>query len=166
MIVVIVSSCSKNPVERNTIVFEAEIRDVQDSLITMMKLLTLLPKRSDNLNINYTIKRGKLYANYSFLKDSIIEVGNPFSPFGGSEKKDFTSLAIYLNKNHISSAYFDESSSLWRFIYRDIPDITYNDSRDIVVLSNKEAKPIELTDKILDKKDRLYLVAPIDAKIR
>lgn len=86
LMIVVIVSCSKNPVGRNTIVFEDEVRNVQDSLIKMMKLLALLPKRSDNLNINYIIKNGKLYANAGYLKGNIIEVGNPYSQFRASEK--------------------------------------------------------------------------------
>lgn len=160
------SSCYKNPIERNTIVFEDEVQHVHDSLIEMLKLLPLLPERSDNLNTNYTINNGALYTNYGFLNDSIVETGDPFARFSVSEKKEFTDLAFYLNKNHISSGYYDESSSIWRFVYRDIPDLTHHDIREIVIISTQDSKLIGVTDTVLDEEGQLYLMAPIDAKIR
>lgn len=166
IIAITLSACYKNSVERNTIVFKDRVGSVQDSLLKIKGLLAKLPERSDNLNINYIIKNKKLYTNYDFSKGSIIEVGNPYGQFKSSEKKDFITLALYLNKNFISAAYFDRNSAVWRFIYREKPDITYNDSRDIVVLTNEEAASIRSKVQVLDQKGKIYLVAPADAKIR
>ncbi|WP_207534482.1 hypothetical protein [Desertivirga arenae] len=156
-------SCYKNPPERNKIVFEDEIKNVQDSLLMMKALLIKLPKRSDILNINYNIKDGKLYVNDSLLNFDYRDALGNLTAF---EKRRFIMLSFYLNKRHISSGYFDEGSNIWRFIYRDLPDITYNDSRNIVLLTNELANSIISTDTILDQKGELYLLAPKDAKIR
>lgn len=164
LIIIIPNSCYKNPIERNQIVFKDKIENVQASILTMKGLLMKLPKRVENLNINYKIKNKKLYVNDQLFDDNFIKVKK--LNFTIAEKKDFLALAQYLNKNHLSAAFFDESAKTWRFIYRDIEDITYDDSRSIAVLDSSKAISIHITDTILDQKGHIFLLAPKDAKIR
>ena len=164
ILIIFANSCYTNPPERNKIVFIDKIEDVQDSLLKMKELLIKLPKRIDSLNTNYRIKNGKLLVNDSLFNDSFIRDSKMI--FTNSEKNNFINLSYYLNKNHLSVAYFDQESEIWRFIYREIPDRDFDDLREITVLDSTNDLSHFKLDTILDEKVKIFLLAPKDAKIR
>jgi len=148
---------------RNKIVFEDEFKDVQDSLVSMKKFLNQLPKRSDRLNVNYIIKNKALYVNEVEVKLGT-STPNALKGISISEQNNFIGLTKYLYKNHISSAYFDQRKKIWRFIYNESSDASFNDVRDIVLVDSGVTEFISSLDTILERKEKLYLLAPVGAK--
>jgi hypothetical protein len=163
--IAIFTSCIMKPNERNKLAFKDKVENVQDSLTKMENLLSRLPKRNDNKNINYYIEDGKLFISDSLINKSFITSSLFSNIYTPGQKKDFLELSDYLNMNFLSSAYFDEADELWRFIYKDFPQRTFNDTRDVCILDYSKVLLLS-RDTILDHKDKVYLLAPKDAKIR
>lgn len=164
-LITIVFSCKRNHKERNELVFQNKFEDVQDSLSKMEKLLSRLPKRTDNKNTNYYIKDEKLFISDSLISKNFITSILLSNVYTLEQKRDFLKLSYYLNENFLSSAYFDESDKLWRFIYKDFPESTFNDCRDVCLLDFSKTLTLS-NDSVLDHKDKIYLLAPKDAEIR
>lgn len=169
-----VSCWYRNPMERNTIVFEDRLEDVRDSMVKIQVFFDKIPEREDVFNRLYEIKEGKLYLNSIYIVDSIDGItpriadgDNAWVNFTADEKEIFNGLATYLNRNHISCAYLDNMSNFWQFCYRELPDEVFNDSRNIVLINNeKELSALRLRDTVLDQKGKLCLIAPKGAVIR
>ncbi len=158
-----------NPVERNHVVFKDQIKNVQDSLIKMRALLKKLPIDIKGLNTRYFFENEVLFINSepcgkidSFKIDTV----KVLSKFSNNEKMQFLILAKYLQRNYITCGYFDLSANLWLFEYRVLPDNTFNDSRSITILSDKEDQLLEPFFRILDRKNMVCLIVSKEAKIR
>jgi hypothetical protein len=164
-IAIFTSSCIRKPNERNKLAFKDKVENVQDSLSKMENLLSKLPKRNDNKNINYYNEDGKLFINDSLINKSFITSSLFSDIYTSGQKKDFLELSDYLNMNFLSSAYFDEADKLWRFIYKDFPQRTFNDTRDVCILDYSKVLLLS-RDTILDHEDKVYLLAPKGVKIR
>ena len=165
LLIIIVCSCREKHTDRNKLIFNDRIDNVRDSLIKLEKLLSLLPQRLDNKNINYYVEHDKL-----FINDSLINTDSTISPtfsnvFTIEQKRSILTLSAYLNRNFLSSGYFDENDKIWRFIYRDFSGKTFDDTRDVCVLNISRNFTLS-NDTILDHKGNVYLLAPIDAKVR
>jgi hypothetical protein len=158
-------SCKKSNSDRNRLIFKNDINSVQDSLIRFKNLLSKLPKRNDNRNVTYSIEDGKLKINDTLIVNYFSKLQHKSKILNLEEIHTFIRISNFLKDNYLTSAYFDEVGKRWRFIYRDFPERTYNDTRDICLLDTSESKSILETDKILEKKNRLYLLAPKDAVI-
>jgi hypothetical protein len=75
-------------------------------------------------------------------------------------------LTMYLAVNHCDSGYLDNYFNNWTFTYRYLPDGDFHDTREIIYLKESDSSKLILHYKILDHKKNIFLVAPIDAKIR
>jgi len=164
--VIVSSSCRKHFPERNKIIFTDDINHIKDSIIKMQEILSELPKRIDNRNVNYNVENGKVYLNDSLLDRKFTPNRVYTGVLTTQQKGELINLAFYLNKNYLSSAYFDKNEKLWHFIYRDFPERTFNDTRDISILDYGRNISVLDMDTILDHKDNVYLLAPEGAKIR
>lgn len=161
-------SCYRNPVERNTIVFKDNVMQVKDSLTRMIYLLKKLPA-NEPCNINYDYDHeGHLAINgCTGVRDSIsLDLKKPLAKFTCNEQNEFISLASYLKQNYISAGFSYYSTKLWAFEYRYLPEGDSNDSRTIMVLNSDEVPLTSTFDKVLDRKNTIYLLAGADAKIR
>jgi hypothetical protein len=158
------ASCYYNPSERNRIEFKDNFTNVQTALFKMEKLIKKLP--SSEVNINYEFKNDSITINDSPKQDSSQYFTNQeLAAFAESERKEFLMLAKYLSNNYISAGYLHYNSDVCLFIYRNLPENTFDDSRNIAFLKDAENTVHKSESKILDKKGCLMLVAPIDAKI-
>lgn len=136
----------------------------------MLALMKKLPKDNiKGLNTNYYFQDDVFYINGdregkmgSFKIDTVKAI----LPFSIAEKKEFLSLAKYLQQNFLTSGYFDRSINLWVFEYRETSDVDFNDSRTITILDNNEDAVLEPLFHILDRKNKICLVVPKEAKIR
>jgi len=159
-------SCYRNPKERNALVFENKIENVQDSINKLIFFLNKFPDNKDGLNKHYIIKENEIYINESLQDLKRNDLNKFLNGFDMHQRNEFTSLIQYLDINYIKSAYFDKQLGLWCFIYRDIEDVDYDDSRIVVFLDNAKLSNTLVGYSILDKKDKLFLIAPKDAIIR
>jgi hypothetical protein len=74
-------------------------------------------------------------------------------------------LSGYLNKNYIRGCYNSFHSNIWFFVYKDLANVDYDDSRDIVVCESAfDTVGLNDRNKIIDKKGKLLLTAAKNAK--
>lgn len=159
------NSCYYNAAIRNKISFNDDFKKVQNALFQMEKLMLKLP--GSEFNTNYQIKNDTIIINDGPGRDNSIKyfTEQGLSVFSPPERKQFIFLARYLEKNGIASAYFQYNSKTCLFTYRQNPEDTFDDSRDISFSKNINDSTIKLECKILDRKDKLVLFAPKEAKI-
>lgn len=169
-----------NPKERNKIVFTDSITSVADSINAMNKMLFKTGRKFSVYGIDVDMKNADRNENVFFLyiddtlnsvhnagiiTDSLLYKSKWLEFIDSSERKRFVNLALYLNKNHLSTCYIE--NELPSYMYR--ADIYMADRQtDLVrhiVFANSEQK-IDLNRyKILDKHRNLYLLADKEAKI-
>ena len=160
------SSCYYNAAERNKISFKDKTNSVEIALLKIEPLIKKLPY-NDDFNINYEVKDNSIVVNNAPGRgDSVNYYTNKaLSVLKVSERIQFVELAKYLKRNNISAGYLYRHSSLCLFTYRENPEDTFDDSREITFLKESDNSIVEDEYKILDKKDLLILIAPKKAKI-
>jgi hypothetical protein len=158
-------SCYYNARVRNKIIFKDDLVSVEKSLFRMEQLMLKLP--ASDFNINYSIKGDSVIINGgSRIPDSTSYFTKQcLAGFTKNEQEEFTTLAKYLKRNFITAGYFHYKSKVCFFIYRDEPENTFDDSRDIAFVRDEKGDIIKCESKILDRTENLLLVSPIDAKI-
>jgi hypothetical protein len=128
-----------------------------------------MPKSHTIFNTNYYFHGNNLYINSSRVGnvDSIIlDTVKAFSRFSNSEKIKFMALTKYLVQNQITSGYLEQSLNIWLFEYRELPNGDFHDTRQIAAIRFQDSIILKSQSKILDRKNKLFLIAPKDAKIR
>lgn len=163
---VILFSCCGNRVERNTLVFDDKVENVQDSISRLMYFLNNFPINEEGFNTHYVVKNEKIYINQGFQNEQFNDLNKFLSDYTVSQKNEFISLVKYLYKNHINSGYFDRGLNIWVFTYRHFDEAGFNDVRDIVLLNREIPENIRAEFNVLDKKGSLYLIVPKEASIR
>jgi len=172
MMVFALTSCRQIPDPmRNNIVLTDEIHQVADSIAHLESLLKKLPE--DPMMGSFLDDEGNLYVNTekvgllkNALSDSTIR-GNPvFKNFSDSDFKQFISITVFLLRNHIDASRKNNVSGLFTHEYRRTDENVYNDIRDIMVDVDTTSKPFTKHYQILDRKDNMVLVAPIEVKVR
>ncbi|TSD66842.1 hypothetical protein FFF34_005425 [Inquilinus sp. KBS0705] len=163
--ILINASCYYNSAERNKIKFKDNASDVQNALLKMEVLINKLP--ASEFNTNYEIKNGVIEINGGPREGDSTSyyTKQGLSVFETTERKQFISLAKYLERNYITAGYLNYKSTVCFFTYRDDPDNTFDDLREIAFLKDVSGDVIKSECKILDRKDQLLLLAPVDAKI-
>jgi len=158
-------SCYYNAAERNRIVFKDNEKVVKNALLKMEQLMWKLPK--SEFNINYDIKGDSITINDGPGRQDSVKyfTYKGLSVFTKNERREFIYIAKYLKRNFITAGYFNYNSKVCFFVYREKPENTFDDSRDIAFLKEADTDIIKSECKILDKVDQLMLVAPIGAKI-
>ena len=131
----VLTSCQsvKNPKERNFLVFEDNIKNIEDSICA---LNNILPK-TNQLKCIYLIDIGnKLYSEFEeneikligFIDSSSIYKTDTIPSIKNHNKKIFLDKVIYLNQNHISQCNLENSFPIYFYrnnIYMvDIPEHT------------------------------------------
>jgi hypothetical protein len=162
-------SCYKNPVERNTIVFKDKNQEVEDSIVKLTELLKKFPKSNTVFNTNYYFEENKFFINNSYVGDYHnlnLDTIKSFSKYNSSERTQFINITKFLNENYLSSGYLDDYLDQWSFVYRYIPDGDFHDTRDLIFFKVSDSVQLKSHYKILDHKNNIFLLAPIDADIR
>jgi len=182
VIVICLFSCDTldNPKVRNKLIFNDRISFVTDSVNAMNKILLKTGRKFsiygidvDMNNINRDENEFFLYVNdvshsvqkVGELTDSTLYKSKLLEFINSTDRKHFINLALYLNKNHLSTCYIENNQP--SYMYR--ADIYMADrQKDLdrfVVFANSEQE-IDLNQyKILDKSKNMYLIANKDAKI-
>jgi len=182
VIIFFIFSCVKinNPTERNKLVFNDSIRSVKDSLITMNQILLKTGRKSsiygidaDMNSINHNENDLFLYVDDSLhsaqkvgkITDSILYKSKLLRFIEPLNRKRFINLALYLNKNHLSTCYIQNEQPC--YMYRS--DIYMADRQTdldrFVVFAKSKYEIDSIRYKILDSSNNLYLLANKDAKI-
>ena len=154
-------SCS-NPIEKNTIVFNDDLKEVENRLNETSVFLHELSQ--GELNKNYYFRKDILFINNNRIGniDSISYNKVSVPNLDKINTRKFIENIKFLRKNEISSGYIDQSiGGIVLYTYRDNDD-TYNDIRHIVLIEAANNPNL----KVLDKKRNLLLVAYNDARIR
>ncbi len=165
--IVFMYACKKST-ERNSLQFVDDNKMVQDSLIKMQGLLKLFPESPDGLKRNYDYKNGGLYISRVFIgKEKFIKLENikAETGFNNKQAKEFLNLSLFLKKNYVPYAYFDESFDYWFFGYREQAQ-DFDDVRDIILQEESQKSVINTDFKILDNEGMIFLISPKEAKIR
>lgn len=154
---IIFSSCSRNDNLRNRIYFDDKTSNIQTSLL---RIIPLLKKVSSPININkgYGYDGENLSVNNSLVTGQLIDTIKVLSKLNQNEKRDFVEIVRYLRTNEIYSGWFDDYLGVWLFEYRSIPEDDSSDVRVIAMLSKEDLDRNNLKIKILDKKDKIYLI--------
>lgn len=167
-----ISSCSQVPDPlRNKIEFNAETYQVADSLLRMEELLRKLsPSQvlSSSTDIDgYLFVNGKKMGLLEFAtKDSLTRNDPVFKNLLEEDYSEFISLSIFLLKNNIGYSMRDNLSGVFVHGYRETSENSYNDVREIIVNVDVTSVNFLKRYQILDQKENLVLVAPIDAKVK
>ena len=167
LLIIFVTGCYRNPVERNSIVFADKNANVEKALTQMTGLILMLPKTE--LNTNYSLENDGLYINNSYVGtitsthlDTVKALGN----FSMKQKIEFLTLTKFLKRNFISAGYVDESIDVVAFTYRELPSEDYHDTRFLTICSVSDITALMRKNRILDHKNSIFLLAGRDAKIR
>lgn len=159
---------------RNQFVFEDNSQEVSRKVAEMESLMEKILKTGTH---NYFIdNKGYLYLGSEKIAPIKGAINNPevrtdftFKNFTDKEFRSFFYLMAYLTKNHISSSYRDKTIGRFVFTYRKIPDESYNDVREIMVVHNEQDTTnsnFKEAYQILDRRENMVLLAPSDAVIR
>lgn len=168
-------SCSfGNASERNEIAFKNSAQSVQDSLEVMNAFMDRLPK--DEV-INYFFDdENYLYLNSQKLTilngidySHLLEMTDKLNSFSKQDIKHFVTIALFLKDNYMEGCYKHKVHGVYFYGYRQTEDNDYEDSRSIILIEkNALSVPASLSlsdQQLLDREDRLMLLAPKDVKI-
>jgi len=162
-------NCNLGRIHLNKIVFQDNVINVQDSLLEMQGLIKKLPPNIENFNTNYGFENEALIVNGipgKSTDSSIVYSNEALQKLPTHERDIFLKLAKYLKRNFITAGYIDQQSNLCLFVYRELPNNSFNDVREIAVLRKPDTIVFRKEYKILDHEGMLYLIAPKDAQIR
>jgi hypothetical protein len=169
-----------NPKVRNKIVFNDNVSSVTDSVKAMAEILFKSKNgistygidvdmnnldRNENEFFLYIDDDLHSVQNAGMITDSLLYKSKLLEFIDSSERKRFVNLALYLNKNHLSSCNIE--SGMVFYMYRtDIYMADRQTDLDRFVVFAKFEQEIDLNRyKILDCCKNLYLLANKDAKI-
>lgn len=166
-----ISSCGQIPDPlRNNIEFADNINQVADSILRMEDLLKKTPKQP--VLSSFTDNEGFLFVNGKRLgllknavNDSSIRSAPVFIKFSNDDYVKFISISIFLLKNYIGYSMRDNVSGLFVHGYRETKENSYDDMREIMVGVDTTAPVFVKRYQILDRKENVILVAPIDARV-
>ena len=169
------SSCYRSAEERrmrNIIAFNDSVPVVEDSIRAMESLLQRLP---DAEPINYWIMDGNFALNSKAIgkfdqlrNNQRIDTIAAFNSFSREEVEKLLSLAAFLNDNYITSAYSHLQVGRFVFSYKYMAGDGYDEVRNIMIINNgmdTSSTNFTVSQKILDRKAGLVLMAPNDAEI-
>lgn len=170
MAIVVVSCGQIQDPLRNKIVLIDEINQVSDSILNIQLLLDKLPK--DPIIGSFIDREGHLYVNTKkvgllkeALNDPSIRSDSVFENFSNDDFTRFISITVFLLQNHIYGSRKDNLSGMFVHEYRRTEENVYTDIRDIMVNIDTTSSRFMNQYQILDKKENLVLVAPLDADI-
>jgi len=156
---------------RNKIELVDEVHQVADSIINLESLLKKLP--ADPMLGSFLDDEGYLYVNTEkigllkkALSDSTFRSNAVFKDFNDKDFNKFISITIFLLKNHIDGSRKNNVSGLFTHQYRQTEENVYDDLRYILVGVDTTSKTFMKYYQILDRKDNMVLVAPIEVKVR
>jgi hypothetical protein len=134
------------------------------------ELLARLPKQE--VLSSFTDEEGYLFVNgkkigilSDALNDSTVRRDSVFAGFTDSEFQGFISISIYLLKNHIGYSMRDNLSGLFLHGYRETEDNSYNSMREIIVNVDTTSTIFVKRYQVVDRKNNVILVTPIDAEV-
>jgi hypothetical protein len=144
------------------------MQQVESSITKMQGLFSTIPESRTGFNKGYFFQKENISFNgidCGNINSVKIDTVKAIVNFKKEEKKEFIKLCKYLKSQQITSCYFDGSLGFWMFEYRETDDGDFNDARNIILYQAKDSLAIKKHFKILDRKNRLLLVAYEDAKI-
>lgn len=185
---IFIISCQsvKNPKERNILVFEDNIKDIEDSISALNNILDITKLQGciyviDNDNKLVIIGNKFADRNIGFLNDTTIYKSDSLDFIKITDRFKFIELVRYLYKNKISQCNIEDNQAV--YWYRDdiyMADMQEDLDRFVIYAENDEQIKNLLEDvfvpaasggkynlgyKILDKKSKLYLLARKNARI-
>jgi len=166
------TSCGQIPDPlRNKINFRDEISNVADSITYMELLIKKLPAKS--IVGSFLDDDGYLYVNSEkigslkhALSDSSMMHNAVFKDFSKDEYQKFISITIFLLKNYIDASGIDNITGLFTHEYRRTEEYTYRDLRYIMVNVDTTSQNFFEHYQVIDSKENVFLVAPIDTKVK
>ncbi len=169
-----------NPKERNKLVFEDSINSVNDSVNAMNELLLKTGRqfyiyaidvdmnnvdRNENDFFLYVDDTSHSAQKVGIITDSLLYKSKLLEFIDTLARKRFVSLALYLNKNYLSSCDIENGNPIYMYKSDIYMADRQTDLFRYVVFANSEQE-IDLNRyKILDKHRNLYLLADKEAKI-
>jgi|SRR5215831_12534460 len=159
-----------NSPQANKIKFASPIDEIEDSILKLNGILDKLPRAEDMRNY-YFGDRDILFINHT-------QIGSPdhlkldsldlLSGFSYADKSEFLNIINYLKSNQITGSYHEPNAKMWFYDYYNTCDIGFDDCRNIVVVRQlSDQKQLENAPfKIIDQRDRMFLIAPLTAKIK
>jgi len=155
---------------RNKINLTDEINTVADSIIYIESLIKKLP--ASTIVGSFIDDDGYLYLNSkkiglleNALSDSSMMQNEVFINFNEQDYQKLISITIFLLKNHIDASGIDNITGLFTHQYRRTDEYTYRDLRYIMVNVDTTSRKFGDHYQVLDKKENMLLVAPIDVKV-
>jgi hypothetical protein len=166
------TSCGQIPDPlRNKIDLRAEIGDVADSIIYIEALIKKLPASS--IVGSFMDDDGYLYVNSkkiglleNALADTSMINNVVFRNLSQHDYQKFISITIFLLKNHIDASGIDNITGLFTHQYRITEEYAYRDLRYIMVNVDTTSRKFNEHYQILDRRENMMLVAPIDIKVK
>ena len=163
------AACQRTNPARNKITFKDSVGNVQDSIAALYPLMKKLASASSRMNFftddDYFYINSQKVAKQSLLSEPKKLAKTPFfATLSLSEVKKFASLQAYVRSNNIRS-FGIASGDRYLFHYLDANH--YDDSRHIMLVTGSEDTTNSIFERyqILDRKEDLILIAPVDAKI-
>ncbi len=149
---------------REKLFFNDKIENIQSALLEMNVLLYKLPKNSNNFNTNYGFANNKIEINsrIGIGVDSTHEITEQaLKCLSVNDRLRFLKLAEYLKDNDMSEGYIDQQLNKCMFLYHTSTNTSFDDVREIIILKKPDVAALRKLYKILDRKDMIYLIAPI-----
>lgn len=164
------SACRQSST-RDKLIFIDSANEVQNSII---RLNLLMEKIITSDGINYFFDDSSyFYLNSKkliVLKDtknySSLYSDSVFTNLDSAEIDVFIHDALFLKKNFINSVHKDQYFNVYFYSYKMTDENTFDDVRDIMIMDSSQKLPASDVEyhQLLDKKDRLLLVRPIDKR--
>ncbi|MFW5700450.1 MAG: hypothetical protein ACOCWM_02070 [Cyclobacteriaceae bacterium] len=124
----LLASCGKpeNPPERNKLVFDVPIENIEDSIQVMNEFFKKFPpyENLEMVYFNYIYNENRI--NTEIIGDYTFEnlVTNKFFKiFSSTELKRFISLFHYLKRNYVKPKKHDFVANISYYVYRDYDEI-------------------------------------------
>lgn len=169
--VLVLTSCSdlRNPKERNKLVFYNSINAIADSIKEMNEILI----KTEKQNYVYAIDSNKLYINENkqyanklgLLTDNLLFENKSLSFIDTSDRKQFISLATYLNENYLSRCDIENGQMIYMYRADIYMGELQTDLFRYVIFATSKQEIDSTRYKILDRVGNLYLLAVKNAKI-
>jgi hypothetical protein len=181
-LVLLTKFCNKNPENqtvRNGIRFKDSISCVSDSIRKMNYLMNKLPV-NDSGDVVFILDKNELHFNRNLIghfEGNLFIWKTNFSDkiligLDSLEIERFFNLVLFLNENYLTSCNWHKKKKYGSYLYREL-DSEYTGDYDMdfyrsIILENDGLiinDDFNKSLQILDRKQSLILVAPIDAKI-
>jgi hypothetical protein len=165
LVSVLLSACNYNK-DRDVILLNDTINDVQDSIAAMNGLLAEAITNDgpnyfyDDSDQLYVCNQKVSSIHHGVAKENI-DSSSALSSFSKEQKMQFLSIAHFLKKNFITSCYKDFTTGVYKYGYREVLVKEYNNTR-YLIYSENQLPDLSIPNLqkviILDQKGHLYLL--------